>query len=270
MNIASVNLASLALHYDLTAPGERLRSNKDLVELFFSLVRGLAPPLFVEIGAFKADTSRRYTRIVANGRAVAFEANPHNHARFKDVVAQGNAKIEYLNYAVSDVTGEETFKIVKTFKDKEWSLGEGRHSLLARNSDGVVYDDHTVKAVTLDEFFAGRGNSAAAVWIDVEGAVGKVLAGGQAFLNRVQLAFVEVEDKAFWAGQWLSRQVLDHFAGHGLVPVARDFEFQNGKQYNVVFVRDDHLSSSEVNTALINYFQRVARGPVLQAVAGAK
>jgi FkbM family methyltransferase len=265
MSLQSVNLASLALHYDLAMPGERLRSNKDLVELFFLLVRGFAPPLFVEVGAFRADTSRRYTRIVANGRAVAFEANPHNHTRFKDAVVQGNPRIEYLNFAVSDVAGDETFKIVKTFKDKEWSLGEGRHSLLARNSDGVVYDDHIVKSVTLDEFFAGGGKSAAAVWIDAEGAIGKVLAGGQGFLGRVQLAFVEVENKAFWEGQWLSRQVQDHLAGHGLVPIARDFEFQNGKQYNVVFVRSDHLSSSEVNTALISYFMRVARGPVPQA-----
>jgi FkbM family methyltransferase len=269
MSMQSVNLASLALHYDLAAPGERLRSNKDLTELYFSLVRALAPPLFVEVGAFRADTSRRYTRTVPQGRAVAFEANPYNHERFKSAATEGNARLDYLNLAVSDVTGEVTFKIVRKFKDKEWSLGEGRHSLLARNSDGVVYDDHTVKSVTLDGFFAEEDSAAIAIWIDVEGAIGKVLAGGERFLSRIQLAFVEVEDKAFWDGQWLSRQVLDHFAAYDLVPIARDFEFQNGKQYNVVFVRAGLLSSSEVNSALISYFQRVARGPAPQTAAAA-
>ncbi len=255
----TLNLLGLASHYNLAAKDERKRSNLDLVELFFTLVRSAKPGLFVEVGAHRAEASRRYKRIVPDGRAVAFEANPTNFERFSGLFGDGGQSVEYRNLAVSDCDGKVTFKIVSEFMNKPWSPGEGRHSLMARNAEAVSYNDVSVDAVTLDSFFKDDSSDGAAMWIDVEGAVGKVLAGGPGFLSNAAIVLVEVEDKPFWEGQWLSGKVADHLVSLGLIPIARDFEALNGFQYNMVFVRPASFQDHEINAAMIKYISRAAR-----------
>jgi FkbM family methyltransferase len=227
--------------------------------LFFTLVRSSRPGLFVEVGAHRAEASRRYKRMVPDGRAVAFEANPVNFERFRGLFGNGAGAVDYRNLAVSDHDGKVTFKIVAELNNKTWSPGEGRHSLMARNVESVTYSDVEVDAVTLDSFFADQGGGGAAVWIDVEGAVGKVLAGAPRFLNEAKIVLVEVEDVHFWEDQWLAGRVTDHLLSHGLIPIARDFESPNGYQYNMLFVRPETFESYEINSAMIKYISRMAR-----------
>jgi hypothetical protein len=71
--------------------------------------------------------------------------------------------------------------------------------------------------------------------VDVEGASGDLFAGAFRFLRHVESALVEVEEKSFWEGQWLAKDVVAHLAILGLRPVGRDYEYPH--QYNIMFRR---------------------------------
>jgi FkbM family methyltransferase len=209
--------------------GEPLdRSVSELVDLFFGLVEQLRPDLFIEAGAKEASASRR-ARDLQVPRVVAFEASPVTHRRF----ARRNNAIEYLNVAMSDEPGTVSLNI-GVDKKKGVLRSDGRASLMQRTSS-VDVAPVQIPCTTLDSFFADHEFQSAALWIDVEGATGKVVTGGRSVLNRASALMVEVEDRSFWEGQWLAGEVLTFLNGCGLVPVARDH--QSAHQFNVVLVR---------------------------------
>lgn len=251
-------LLGAASNYDLSDRTERKRSNTDLISLFFALLHTVKPDLFVEVGAFKGDTSMRVKRRHPDARVVAFEANPNNHSHFYSRFQHDKRGVEYLNMAVADKPGDITFKVIREMHGRQVAQRVGRSSLLARNDATVVYDDVIVKAVTLDTFFATDTSNRCAMWVDVEGAIGLVIGGAQEFLKKVELIMVEVEETNFWEGQWLAADVVKSLAAYGLLPIARDFESPTGLQYNMVFTRANRLSDSSAMACMIDYFSRSA------------
>jgi hypothetical protein len=104
-----------------------------------------------------------------------------------------------------------------------------------------------VPCTSLDSFFADHEFRSASLWIDVEGATGKLVTGGRSVLSRASVVMVEVEDRSFWDGQWLAGEVLTFLHGCGLVPVARDH--QSVHQFNVVLVRSTLMAEVEQRLA---------------------
>ncbi|MCB1380043.1 MAG: FkbM family methyltransferase [Gammaproteobacteria bacterium] len=249
-------MLSTAAFYDMTSADDRWRSSADLGQLFEALIDKLKPDIFVEAGAFDGKTSLNMKRRHPAIRAVAFEANPHNHAHFEAELKHGRAGVEYLNLAVSNATGQTSFKVLKHLHGKELPRRNLRSSLLARNEEGVTYEDVSVEAVSLDGFFGDLGEKRCAAWIDVEGAIGLALEGAQSFLANTHLLMVEVEETEFWQGQWQAPKVVRFLAEHNLVPIARDFE--SHEQFNYVFVRSGRLADAKVKNCVINYLSRCA------------
>lgn len=228
-------LHSQACHYDLHDRADRMASADDLAHFFFQIVRVSQPELFIEAGAKDARTSIRARRYLENARIVAFEANPHNYARFRKNKELEQGKIDYLNYALAEKTGTLTFRIKKERDGEKLNPIAGDNSILTRVEQGVVYEEVTVPSTSLDDYFEGNTKSCC-LWVDVEGATKEVLLGARRLLDQASFMIVEVEDRPIWEGQWLRKDLSPYLFDRGLVPIARDF--QSRYQYNIIYVKD--------------------------------
>lgn len=198
-----------------------------LEHAFLSLVPRLDPGAVVEVGAHEAAFSQRMRRHLPAVPAIAFEANAEVHRRYAAGLAA--AGVDYRNQAVSDRPGEVTFRVPRR------RTGEplARMGSLLGPGAGEATDEMRVPAVTLDSL----GLQRAALWIDVEGAVGQIIGGGAATLGSAVAVYVELEEERRWPGQMVAREALSAFARFGLVPVLRDQ--QRRWQYNAVLLREE-------------------------------
>lgn len=258
MDVALVmaHLAQGAAAYDLTQPEGRKVSARQLRQVFLNVNRALQPDVFAEAGAHNAATSAKVRGVVADARIIAFEANPHNHAKFSARHDYAALRVEYRLQALTDVVAPVTFKVLVQEGNVVRKPDSGRSSLLAREGDAARYEDVTVPGTTLDaalEGVAGR----VALWVDVEGAARQVLGGAMATLARTDVVMIEVETRPYWQGQWLHTDICAHLMGLGLVPVARDFEYRY--QFNLLFLRPDALAKPDVLRALEQFHS--GRGP---------
>ncbi|MCX8508530.1 MAG: FkbM family methyltransferase, partial [Rhodobacteraceae bacterium] len=235
---------------------ERRTSRDRLQALFYALQTAIKPDMTLEIGAFAAGFSTRMAR--AGIPAHAFEATPYNYKRFHDSLAALGLPLTYRNCAVSDVDGEVTFEIKTKVNGRDVSPDKGNNSLLKRSEEQgeIDYETVTVPSTTLKSFLAREKltQKSFSAWIDVEGALSKVIGGFGTSLKNCQSLIVELEELPYWQGQMLFDEAMRWFIGQGFLPVARDFESRF--QFNVVFVRPAQLKRPEVRLALAQHLQR--------------
>jgi len=249
------NLLTAASNYDLRNPAERRRSHDDLIALFYDIAEAVKPKLFVEAGAFNAQASRDIKSRLKKCRTVAFEANPYNFQLWTGRHDFQQMGIEYLHQALAETPGEITFKVQKARAGEELEKTTGRSSLLSRADPSYEYEDVTVPATSLDDFFSESTYTSMA-WVDVEGACKPVLSGGSSFLRSCAAVFIEVEEKAIWDGQWLAGDVSNFMRASGLFPLARDFESRSRVQYNLIFLRHEYFSHPYVRAKYAEYCSR--------------
>jgi len=256
-----LQLHSAAAFFDLTSKDGRHASVKAVEHFFFQLCNVFSPQLFVEAGAEDARVSRRARRYLPEARIVAFEANPHNFETHEPRLNKKD-RIEYLNLALDEDSGSVQFQLQVEVGGSAVDVREGSHSLLKRADAVARYEQISVPAVSLDQFFAGP-IAPCVLWIDVEGATGRVLSGARAVLGAASHLIIEVEDRAIWSEQWLRSQVMAFLRDAGFTPVARDF--QSRYQYNVLFVRTTLLEKDRFRHTLATYFSTIGsrcRAPV--------
>jgi FkbM family methyltransferase len=217
-------------------------TSEELDTLFLDLVSLLRPRVFVEAGAYEADTALKVAAAVPECEVVAFEANPYVYRKFSTTTAYAAHRVDYRHQALAGEPGEVTFLVITDSASLADDRVEGYNSLLRRTGGDwlgdVEYEEVTVAATTLDrEFTTGPF----ALWLDVEGATGRVLSGGRRFLDQCDLLKAEVEETPFWQDQWLAADVLTELRDHGLEPFARDTQAED--QYNVLFARKRFLEA---------------------------
>ena len=248
--------------FHLASKEERTRSVRELEELFFELIVGLDPDLFVEAGAKEAMASRRASADLPRAKVVAFEANPYTHARFQKKCDYAREGVAYRNIALTSSPGTVTFNVRR--REDGAPSADGQGSLLKHHNYAPGHEQVKVPATTLDHVVEEFGGKSCALWIDVEGATGEVLGGSDKTLAKACALFIEVEDREFWGRQWLSKQVLLHLYRHNLIPVARDF--QSRHQYNVLCVAKPLLSGAAYRRVYEGYAKRIRDGaPVRHA-----
>jgi FkbM family methyltransferase len=203
-----------------------------LIRYFRRLCRRIEPAVVLEVGAHEAAFSRWAVEHLPSARVMAFEANPHVHAKYAEVVTA--AGVDYRNLAVGPVNGEVELNLPLEVRGRARKLTSRMASLAVhtRASDQVQV---TVPSVRLDDHVTLPDRDRVVAWIDVEGANDAVLQSGPAVLERTDALYIEVESETTWEGQWLDSDVALHLQQHGLIPVARDVKRRH--QYNVVYVR---------------------------------
>lgn len=203
-----------------------------LVAYFRELCTRIRPTVVLEIGAHEAGFSQWAAETLPDARVVAFEANPHVHAKYAERLA--GTRVDYRHAAVGPTTGELELTLPLEVSGRSRKLTSRMASLAVHTkaSDSVVV---TVPSTRLDDALGTGDDGRVVAWIDVEGANDAVLQSGPDVLDRTDAIHIEVERETTWEGQWLDVDVAAHLRSHGLVPVARDVKRRH--QYNVVFVR---------------------------------
>lgn len=209
----------------------------ELYNHFLQHVTTVTPPVILEIGAREATFSKHCNLALPKSKIFAFEASPHNYRLYSEECK--SYSIQYLNYAIGAGDGVGEFFINTVIDGEPVPPDTGRNSLLPRTGSAIA-ESIPVQIITIDHFLAEKGlrGQPLAVWIDVEGATGDVLRGMEASLKHVDSLFVEVEEKRFWEDQWLRSDVEECLGLHGLTAVARDFEYADDGQYNMMFKRN--------------------------------
>jgi FkbM family methyltransferase len=212
--------------------GGRLRAHSAarLRRAFYDIVAAERPVAFIEVGAFEASASLEVRTRLPDARIVAFEANPKNHARLSREVDFAAKRVEYLNLAVSDREGALEFDLGATGAD-----GISKKGSVLRRTSAASVQLVLVPSVSLDAFFREAMPASCALWIDVEGASRQVLAGAGEILARSRAVMIEVEDREFWAGQWLAQDVDRFLRAAGFRLIARDHEYRH--QHNAIYTR---------------------------------
>lgn len=243
---------------DVASRQGRRASRDRLQVLFQTLQMILRPEMTLEIGAFDARFSRQMA--TKGVRAYAFEANPYNYRKFSSQINKLNLPLSYLHLAMSDVDGEATFEVKTTINGQTVEPVSGNNSLLRRSADRgeIGYETVTVPSTTLAGFLKQEklGDLNFSAWIDVEGALSKVLGGfGKAMKNCLSV-IVELEELPYWNGQMLYDEAIRWFIGQGFLPVARDFESPH--QFNVIFLKAELLREPKVRLALARHIGAAA------------
>ncbi len=126
------------------------------------------------------------------------------------------SNVGYINKAVSfDDTPKRFFMPVAVplgQQSREVRTANTTSSLRKRLDNRVVEREVSCEATALDNIVsdakAAGVQEPVAVWIDVENAIGDVLAGGlSSFKNDIFSVYVEVEELACWSGQRLAADV---------------------------------------------------------------
>jgi FkbM family methyltransferase len=191
--------------------------------------------VFLEVGAFEAEFSRRVAAEHPDATVLALEANPYNWATYAPTMPD---RVEYLHGAACEHDGTAEFQIMSIVNGAHTPQVMGNNGLRQRNHhDRIEYETVTVPALRLDTLLAERGltGQPCVMWWDVEGAQDRVIAGAPESLASCVALMIEVEEHAYWTGQPLADEVESTLRSCGLVTVARDFEFPY--QHNVIFVR---------------------------------
>jgi FkbM family methyltransferase len=238
------------------ASPQRLAVSAQLRTAFFDIVTALRPDLCVEVGAFEATFSRAIKIQLPQARVVAFEANPHLFEYYRDQCTRDNVEVEYLWTAISDSVGELDFLIPTSIGGRPKRLDNSMGSLMFHQLPPAENATVRVPATSLDVFFGPPGEARSVAWIDVEGAVAKVIDGGTQFFKNTLAVFCEVETRQTWSGQLVDAQLFERFLDFDLVPVLRDCE--RSWQYNVILLRQDAVGTS-VRTAIESYVSGVER-----------
>jgi len=180
--------------------------------------------VFIEAGAFDAQTSTTIKSKNTNCRVFAFEANIDNYNHFKKNLKD----INYEFLAISDRCGKIIFKQQSHTTDGAvFPKIRGNNSLKTRTLDkNTVYNDIEVPCTTLDDFFKNilKPQDSVAIWLDLEGAAFEALTASKNTLSQTTFLKVEVEDKHYWQDQKLSKDIIDLLSYHDMMPLLRDFE----------------------------------------------
>jgi len=202
----------------------------------------------VEIGAFEAGFSMARKRKYPDLPAIAFEANPYVAEKFgPGCIAAG---VDYRHRCVADKDGVLEIMIPRDFRGgarpQVNQMSSIRGNLSTVNSETVE-----VRSVVLDKAIDLKVDDTLLLWIDVEGALDKVLPHSKKALEQTALINIEVEARAIWDGQWLDSAVGAFLSEQGFVFVARDMQSIN--QYNCIFANPAMFDLAGARSTLANY-----------------
>lgn len=180
--------------------------------------------MICEIGAFDAGDSIRMRKLVPSARIFAFEANPHNHARYKAQAEE--AGVVYERLAIADHDGDISFNIVREegVNVEKARQVAGQSSIFATLDEHKISEPTTVPCQRLDAYLRSKASEAAviALWIDAESAGYQVLLGAREALKRARLIKIETEYWPYRLGQNLVGDIRSLLVEAGFVELANN------------------------------------------------
>ena len=199
-----------------------------------------SPDVIADVGCFNGNEIARFHALCPQAACHAFEANEHNIASYISPRADvAGITINYL--AVADYDGEIEFNIVEPEGGEEdWRRGAGS---LNKRTDDLATTTVKVPCTRLDTYFQHEilENRTFLLWIDVEGALDRVIAGAEQVLKRTIVLRAELERHAFWQDQKLANEILDRFRSLGFIALGDTYTPDAWQQSDVILLNQNWL-----------------------------
>jgi FkbM family methyltransferase len=219
------------------------RKDYTMREVFDGILRATCPDIICDIGSCDGDESAHFKKVSPGSRIVAFEANRQNIDNFLAHRPDLDGVI-VENAAVCDIDGEIEFHVLRVDRAEElWRRAAG--SISMRNDD-IPYTLVNTRSVRLDTYFRHDllDNRTFALWIDVEGALDRVLAGARDVLSRTILIRAEVERKQFWQDQKLVDDITSTMQRAGFMTLADSWTPEASEQSDILLLNQNWLELS--------------------------
>ena len=219
------------------------KPNKISVEAFLRASELLNLNQIIEIGAHRAETSKRFMQ-KSGKSAFAIEANPYTLEMFTKKATEFGVTV--LNMGI----GNDDGKILSHIPMFSNALTPRNASFLQRKKE-VDTTECMVDMIKLDNLKTNfESNNNTALWIDAEGYGLEVLGGASNFLKTyTDLIFIEVESVQHRKQQKTINSIMAYLEEYNFVPILRDFEYSS--QFNLIFV---HKDRTKVLNGLIDEF----------------
>lgn len=184
--------------------------------LFDSIILATRPHIICDVGSFDGQEVSRFHKLQPDAKCYAFEANYQNiNAFFAGREEMRGVKV--INKAVADYDGSIDFNILQQDDEPiDWRRAAGS---LNERTDTHKSQKITVDCVKLDTFFQSVLDETFILWIDVEGALDRVIAGAKQVLARTIAVRAEVERVQYWEGQKLVDEIVPMFEDLGFIPL---------------------------------------------------
>jgi FkbM family methyltransferase len=225
---------------------------KDVIlrDIFDGIVKATRPDIICDVGCFNGDESARFSRISPESRLYAFEANNDNIVRFINPRPELE-RVTVENTAVCDVDGEIGFHVLEADGIEDWRRAAGSIYDRTDNIPAIPSVPVTVPSVRLDTYFKTdiEKKSTFILWIDVEGALDRVFAGGKKVLSQTILFRAEVERFEFWAGQRMAEEMISVAETAGFMLLGDSWTPQAHGQSDVLMINRQwlHLAANSAN-----------------------
>ena len=225
------------------------QSHVALVSAFFQIIEQLDVTTCIEIGAFQAETSIKFMSGAPARYALAVEANPYNVKQFESTI--NDAGVLYHHSAVLDSEGPCELQLHVTDLDVENGYIRGNNSIL-KSDTRLGTRAITVPGTTLDTLvksYVASGTlpnpevASPVLWIDVEGALDRVITGGTQTIKNSTVVFAEVETEPLWNEQATFKDIAVQLDKLGFFPWLRDCEYEP-EQFNVIFVNRNRVDTT--------------------------
>lgn len=216
------------------------RKDDILRDVLDSIAIATKPDVICDIGCFNGEEIARFKKIVPTASCYAFEANIRNINNYINTRSDIDGVV-VNNVAVADYDGEIEFNILDAEGEQEdWRRAAGS---LNERTDGVTGQKIRVPCTRLDTHFATQiaANCTFLLWVDVEGALDRVIAGGHKLLSRTIALRVEIERHQYWAGQKLAHETVAEMERLGFTLFGDSFTKGTFEQSDAMFINKNWL-----------------------------
>ncbi|MBS0338757.1 MAG: FkbM family methyltransferase [Proteobacteria bacterium] len=214
-----------------------------LVEVLPRLMPGHTVRTVFDVGARDCEESRQFALAFPEARVYAFECNPATLSQCR-AVAAAEPRITLTEKAASELAGSISFYPIDQERTQTGVANgnPGASSLLRATGnypeEHYVQKEIRVETIRLDTFMRERGIAGIDVlWMDVQGAEGRVLEGLGERLRDLRCLHMEVEFFEIYKGQSLFGDVDPWLRARGF----RLLGFTSYSRFaaDAIYVRDD-------------------------------
>lgn len=207
----------------------------ELDQLFCNFAAQTGPDVILEIGSRDFMDGLKIKASSPASTVFAFEANPENYSEHLKNI---DGVIFPLPIALGEANQMSTIRVPRYASRTQNATAQQRGiaSILPRDDLGESIE-YAVPMMTLDAFMGSFAQDCAnfAMWVDVEGYAYQVIKGGSPeLLQKCLFAKIEVEEHAYWSGQFLAEDMRAHLKDCGFIEIAN---CDKGlKQYDILFL----------------------------------
>lgn len=179
----------------------------------------------IDIGSFNGGLSRQLRSSINIPNSNFLLVDPNKDIDVKD--------FNIIRAAVSNYSGKSQFKYVISDTD----IFSDMSTMMDRIDQIHKYDSYEVNVVTGEELVDSINFTNFALCIDAEGHSYEIIEGFKDSIANAKCVFVEVEDKEFWVGQKLKKDVELLLRSKGFIK-HREFKTWNN-QYDQFWINNN-------------------------------